>query len=167
MSKATVVSREYLSRCTSSTPFSYVLGLLSLYSFRSAVSTPRRAVTYDFTFLFGPPLFAGSFAGHLENKIVPYRRPPTLHFANFRNMAVRITSVFSKFSQRDYRMRTSGTMYKYIHTYIHTYIQTDRQTPLAFYTLMWGSLRLTPISTYGIGAITGLSGLMLDISNCI
>ena len=29
----------------------------------------------------------------------------------------------------------------YIHTYIHTYIQT----PLAFNTLMWGSLRLAPI----------------------
>ena len=34
-----------------------------------------------------------------------------------------------------------GTTYEYIHTYIHTYIQTL----LAFNTLMWGSLRLTPI----------------------
>ena len=56
-------------------------------------------------FSLAPPLFAGSFAGHLENKIVPYRRSPTLHFANFSNIAVRITSVFSKFSQRDYQIR--------------------------------------------------------------
>ena len=110
-------------------------------------------------FSLAPPLFAGSFAGHLENKIVPYRRPPTLHFANFSNIAVRITSVFSKFSQRDYQIR----MYLRYDVQIYTYIQT----PLAFYTLMWGSLRLTPISTYGIGAITGLSELMLDISNGI
>ena len=110
-------------------------------------------------FSLTPPLFAGSFAGHLENKIVPYQRPPTLHFANFSNMAVRITSVFSKFSQRDYQIR----MYLRYDVKIYTYIQT----PLAFYTLMWGSPRLTPISTYGIGAITGLSELMLDISNGI
>ena len=72
-------------------------------------------------FSLGPPLFAGSFAGHLENKIVPYRRPPTLHFANFRNIGVRITSVFSKFSQRDYRIR----MYLRYDVQIYTYIHTD------------------------------------------
>ena len=38
-----------------------------------------------------------------------------------------------------------GTTYEYIHTYIHTYIQT----PLAFNTLMWGSLRLAPINERG------------------
>ena len=102
-------------------------------------------------FSFALPLFVGSFAGHLENKIEDPR-----HFTNFRNMAVRITSVFS---QRDYRIR----IYLWYDVQIHACIQT----PLAFYTLMWGSLRLTPISTYGIGAITGLSILMLDISNGI
>ena len=40
------------------------------------------------------------------------------------------------------KYETYGTMYEYICTYIHTYIQT----PLAFNTLMWGSLRLAPIT---------------------
>ena len=40
--------------------------------------------SFDSTFLFqAPPLFAESFAGHFENTIVPYRRPPKLHFENF------------------------------------------------------------------------------------
>ena len=41
-------------------------------------------------------------------------------------------------------------MNTYIHTYIHTYIQTDRQTALAFNTLIWGSLRLVPTKIIGL-----------------
>ena len=60
-------------------------------------------------------------------------------------MAVRNISVFSNFSQRDYRysMNTKFTVRR-TNTYTHTYIQT----PLAFNTLMWGSLRLAPIILY-------------------
>ena len=65
--------------------FLFALGLLSLCSFCSAVSTAQRAVTFDATFLFqAPPLFVESFTGHFENMIVPYRQPPKLHFENFR-----------------------------------------------------------------------------------
>ena len=71
-----------------STPcFLFFLGLLSLCSFCSAVSTarPRCTVTFDSTFLSfqTPPLFAKSFTGHFENMIVPYQRPLKLHFENF------------------------------------------------------------------------------------
>ena len=31
---------------------------------------------------FSPPLFAGSFVGHFDNTIPPYRQPPKLHFKN-------------------------------------------------------------------------------------
>ena len=59
---------------------------------------------------------------------------------------MRNTSVFSNFynativfsTNTKFTVRRTNT---YIHTYIHTYIQT----PLAFNTLMWGSLRLAPI----------------------
>ena len=63
--------------------FSFVLGLLSLCSFYSAVSTAWSAVTLDFTFLFqAPPLFAASFVGHFENTIGPYQQPLKFHFKN-------------------------------------------------------------------------------------
>ena len=60
--------------CTSSTPcFLFRPGLtlpvfFLLYCFNGAV-------TFDFTFpsFQAPPLFAESFADHLENTIVPYR----------------------------------------------------------------------------------------------
>ena len=112
MNEATVVSRDYLSSCTSSTPY-FLFGPVSLCSsFCFAVSTAWRAVTpaFDFTFLFqAPPLFAESFAGHFENTIVPYRRPPKLHFVNFEHSC----GVFSNFSQRDYRYSTNTNYLRY------------------------------------------------------
>ena len=97
-------------------------------------------VTFDSTFLFeARPLFAWVTSRtrlcHIDD------RPPKLHFENFnidypwpqiyfRNMAVRNTSLFSNFSQRDYRYSTNTKFTvrrtnTYTHTYIHTYIQTD------------------------------------------
>ena len=81
-------------------------------------------------------------------------RPPKLHFENFNIdypldlLCCEKYKCIFKFSQRDYRysMNTKFTVRRtntYTHTYIHTYIQT----PLAFNTLMWGSLRLAPIIT--------------------
>ena len=59
---------------------------------------------------------------------------------------LRNTSVFSNFSQRDYRYSTNTKFtVRRTNTYTHTYIHTYIQTPLAFNTLMWGSLRLAPI----------------------
>ena len=116
----------------------FVLGLLSLRSFCSAVSTARRAVRFDSTFLFqAPPLFAESFMGHFENTIVPYRRPPKLHFENFR-INFRFTletwlweiqdlvyfQIFHKRLSLINEYETYGTTYEHICTYIHTYIHT-------------------------------------------
>ena len=53
-----------------------------------------------------------------------------MHFQNFHNATI----VIQRIRNLRYDVR--------IHMYIHTYIQT----PLAFNTLMWGSLRLAPIS---------------------
>ena len=50
----------------------------------SAVSMAWCAIMFDFTFLFqASSLFVGYFAGHFENTVVPYLRPPKLHFVNF------------------------------------------------------------------------------------
>ena len=75
--EATLVSRDYLNSCTSSTP---------CFLFFPGLTQPTVTVTFDSTFLsfHAPPLFAESFAGHFENTIVPYRRPLKLHFENFR-----------------------------------------------------------------------------------
>ena len=57
---------------------------------------------------------------------------------------VQSVSVFSNFSHATIviqQIRYDVRIHMHIHTYIHTYIQT----PLAFNTLMWGSLRLAPI----------------------
>ena len=63
---------------------SFVLGLPSLCSFaQAAVSAVRHALSaFDSMFPFLLPLFAGSFAGHYDNTIVPYRQPPKPHFKN-------------------------------------------------------------------------------------
>ena len=58
---------------------------------------------------------------------------------------MRNSSVFSKFSQRDYRYSTNTKFtVRRTNTYIHTYIHTYIQTPLAFNTLMWGSRSGSP-----------------------
>ena len=75
-----------------------------------------------------------SFAGHFENTIVPYRRPPKLHFANFHinypldllqeHGCEKCKCIFKFFATRlslfnEYEC-IYGTTYEYIHTYIHT-----------------------------------------------
>ena len=76
------LSRETTSAQAARFAFSYVLGLLSLCSFCSAVSTARSAVTFDSTFLFDCWGSSVVCVGHFENTIVPYGRPPKLHFKN-------------------------------------------------------------------------------------
>ena len=105
-------------------------------------------------FLF-VPLFAGSFAGHFNNMIVPYRQPPKLHFNNTvphqlplrLTVAMRLprnTRVFF-FCNAIIIIQKIQMFLRYdvqIHTNIHTYIQTL----LVFNMLMWGSFRLAPIT---------------------
>ena len=82
-------------------------------------------------------------------------RPPKLHFENFNidyplDLLCCEKCVFSNFHnativiQRIQNLRYDVRIHIHIHTYIHTY----RQTPLAFNTLMWGSLRLAPIKDF-------------------
>ena len=110
-------------------------------------------VTFDSTFLFeAPPLFARVTSRtrlcHIDDQ------PPKLHFENFNIdypsdlLCCEKYKCIFEFSPRlslfsEYKIY--GTTYEYIYTYIHTYIHTYIQTPLAFNTLMWGSLRLAPI----------------------
>ena len=113
---------------------------------------------------------------HFKNTMVPYQLHLRLSYVEKHGCetAKKYTCIF-RFSQLGYchstntnvftvRIHTNKQTYihtdihtyihtyiqTYIHTYIHTdrhtYIQTKRQTPLAFNTLMWGSLRLTPIT---------------------
>ena len=104
------------------------------------------AVTFDSTFFFeAPPLFARITSRtrlrHIDD------RPPKLHFENF-NIDYPLDLLccekyvyFQIFTTRlslSNKYKIYGTTYEYIHTYI--------QTPLAFNTLMWGSLRLAPIN---------------------
>ena len=57
-----------------------------------------------------------------------------------------ITSLFSNFSQRDYRYSTNTNVFTVQCTNTYIYIQT----PLAFNTFMWGLLRLAPITANGV-----------------
>ena len=86
--------------------------------------------------------------------------PPKLHFENF-NVGYPLDLLccekykcyFQIFTMRlslFNKYKIYGTTYEYIYTYIHTYIQT----PFAFNTLMWGSLRLALISR-GMQCIVG------------
>ena len=104
-------------------------------------------------------LFVGSFTGHFDNTIVPYRQPPKLHFKNMMapyqlplrlsyvekcgcETAEKYTCIFTTWISL---FNIYGTTYKYIHTYItyihtykhtyihtniHTYIQTNKPTNL-------------------------------------
>ena len=152
--EATLVLLGYLSSCSSSMScFLLFLGLLSLCCFWSAVSTAQSAVMFDSTFssLWGSSVVC---VGDFENTIVPYRRPPKLHFVNFHiNYPLDLLYMLWEhgrekykwnFSQRDYHYsmntkfmvwHTNTYAHTYRHTYIHTYIHTI-QTPLAFNTLM-------------------------------
>ena len=108
------------------------------------------AVTFDSTFLFeAPPLLRGSLREH--DCAISTIGPPKLHFENFNIdypldlLCCEKYKCIFKFSQRDYRYSTNTKFtVRRTNTYIHTYIQT----PLAFNTLMWGSLRLAPITKY-------------------
>ena len=92
---------------------------------------------YDSTILTTPE-------ASLQEHVVPYQLPRRL---TLRNMAVRLLRNYTCI----FTMRISlfgiiyGTTYKYIHTNILTYIHTYIQTPFAFNTIMWASLKLTPI----------------------
>ena len=110
------------------------------------------AVTFDSTFLFeAPPLFARVTSRtrlcHIDD------RPLKLHFENFNIdypldlLCCEKYKCIFKFSQRDYRYSTNTKFtVRRTNTYTHTYIHIYIQTPLAFNTLMWGSLRFAPIS---------------------
>ena len=86
--------------------------------------------------------------GDFENTIVPYRRPPKLHFKNFNiNYPLNLLCILWKHGREKYtecifkffttrlslfnKYEIYGMTYEYICTYI--------QTPLAFNMLMWGS----------------------------
>ena len=127
----------------------------------------RGALSYSIDIYFSPPLFVESFAEHINNTTVPYWTPPKLHINNtmvpyqlpltLRNPAVKLPRntqchEFSDFSQCEYHYSTSTNVFMVQHTntdiqhtYIHAYIHAYIQTPLAFNTIMWGSLRLAPI----------------------
>ena len=77
-------SRNYLSSCMTSMPcFLFCPGLTQPVFF--ALLFQWHSVLSGLTlFLFQAPLlFVGYFAGHFENTVVPYLRPPKLHFMNF------------------------------------------------------------------------------------
>ena len=141
-------------------PWAYSVCVLLLCCFNCAA----RSVTFDSTFPFLLRCLRGPLRGHFENTMVPYRRPPMLHFKNTIvsfQLPLRFTLgiwlwdcrkihvYFQKFHNAQLRirmyLRCDVRIRTYIHTCIHTYIHTYIQTPLAFNTLMWGSLRLAPI----------------------
>ena len=63
------VSRDYLSN------LSFVLGLPVCVLFDLMFQQRGALCHVRFYVSFSPPSFAGSFAGHFENKTVPYRQP--------------------------------------------------------------------------------------------
>ena len=160
--EATLVLLGYLSSCSSSTPcFLLCPGrtqpvLILVCCFNSALS----AVTFD-----APPLFAWvtsrtrlchiddprSFTSRTSISTTPIRL--TLQSLGTYGCEKYTECIFKFFTTRlslfnEYEIY--GTTYEYICTYIHTYIHTYIQTPLAFNTLMWGSLRLAPNRQFSV-----------------
>ena len=143
---------DNLSSCTSSTPCSAFCPRLTQSVFFLLCCFSSAAWSHSILFPFLTPMFAGSFMGHFENTIVPYRQLQKLHFENTMvpyqqvniYVAMRLprnTRAFSNFSQCGYCYSTNANllMVQCTNTYIHT--------PLAFNMLMRGSLRLAPITT--------------------
>ena len=136
---------------------SFVLSLPSLCSFaQAAVSAAQHAVTFDSTFPFFPPLFVGS-SGHFDNTIVAYRQLPKSFTLRTRcNYPLDLRWEMWLWDYQEYTciftfFTTQISLFnKYMNVFTvqrtNTYIYTYMQTPLAFNTLMWGSLRLAPIS---------------------
>ena len=143
------------------------MGVLSLCCFWSAVSTVQSAVEFDSTFLFeAPPLFAWvTLRARLCHIDDPQYQLPlifTLHALGAWLWDIRIFKIFTTRLSLFNEYEIYGITYEYIyaHTYIHTYIQT----PLAFNTLMWGSLRLAPINYYPSYMHTpGTEGTLIEV----
>ena len=79
---------------------------------------------------------------HSKNTMVPYQLP--LRFTSV--TAEKYTCINFSIATFVIQQITNVLTVQHTNTYIHTYIRTYIQIPLAFNTLMWGSLRLTPIS---------------------
>ena len=133
--EATLVSLGYLSRCSSSWHLAFYQPVLFLVCcFNSA----ERCQARFYVSLWGSSVVC---VGDFENTIVPYGRPPKLHFENF-NISYPLDlffmlwehdcdkyGIFKFFTTwlslfNEYEIY--GTTYEYIYTYIHTYIHTYR-----------------------------------------
>ena len=113
---------------------SFVLGLPSLCSLLRLLFQQCGTLCWrGFYVSPSPPLFVGSFPGHFDNTIVPYRQSLKFHFKNMmvpyqlplrltlRNMAVRLLKNTRVFSQCRYRYSNYLRYDIRIHTNVHTY----------------------------------------------
>ena len=137
--EAMLVSRNNLSSAQAAClAFSFVLGLLSLCSFCSAVVLSRSILRFS-AFRLLRCLWSSSRVTS-RTRLCHIDDPRS--FENFlinclldllQNMAVRNTSAFSNISQRDYRYSTNTKLTvrrtnTNVHTYIHTYRHRLRST---------------------------------------
>ena len=138
VNKVTVVSRDYLNKCMSSTPFFlFCPGLTQpvfflLCCFNGAAHCHVRF----YVSLSGSSVVCGIFRGSLQEHDCAISTTPKLHFVNFRiNFPEDLLQkhgckcIFKFFATQlslfnDYEC-IYGTTYEHIHTYIHTYIHTD------------------------------------------
>ena len=135
-------AQGYTGSYKSSTPCSTFCSRLAQFVFFCSGCCFSSVARSILRFL-SPPLFAGSFAGHFNNMIVPYRQPPKFHFKNtmvphqlplrltlamrlLRNTHVFFFQIFHNAISLFKRYECIyGTRYEYILTYIHIYIHTD------------------------------------------
>ena len=139
--EATLVSRDYLSSCTSSTPcFLFFPGLTQPVFFLvccfDSTAPARCHVRFYVSQLSGSSVVCGVLRGSLREhdcaisttpeaslRELPYELPLRFTLGTWR---CRLHSVFSNFSQRDYRYSTNTKLtVRRTNTYIHTYIHTD------------------------------------------
>jgi len=128
---------DNLSSCTSSTPCSAFCPWLTQSMFFLLCCFSSATWSHSILFPFLTPMFAGSFMGHFENTMAPYRQV-NIYVAM---RLLRNTHAFSNFSQCGYCYSTNTNLLMVWRTNTYIYI------PLAFNMLMWGSLRLAPITT--------------------
>ena len=153
-----VATGDNLSNYKSSTPCSIIcLGLNSTYVlFTPQLHQCRSAMSHLVLYFLFSSIVCGILRGslqehdgaiptrsnqlHSKNTMVPYQLP--LRFTSV--TAEKYTCINFSIATFVIQQITNVLTVQHMNTYIHTYIQI----PLACNTLMWGSLRLTPISSH-------------------
>ena len=131
VNEATVVSRDYLSSCTSSTPCflfcpAWAYSACVLFAVLFQRRGVRHALVRFYVFLSGSSIVCGVFRRSLREYDCAISTTPR----NF-------TSIYHKFIFKFFTTRLSlFNEYEYFYGTTYKYIQTYIQTPLAFNTLM-------------------------------